>query len=392
MERTKHIVALIVAAGNGSRAGLVIPKQFSILAGQPMLHHSFAAFSKHPQIAKTFVVIGEGQEQFATDALAGMELPRLITGGALRRDSVRNGLETIDREGGADYVLIHDAARPFVSMRIIDDLISALSDHAGAVPVLPVIDSVAYGSEIMGATIERENLYRIQTPQAFHFNAILSAHRNWNEAHEASDDARMLMQQGGDVALVTGDERLNKFTFADDFSNAAGHDEDMHNANIARTGTGFDVHRLVAGAELWLCGIKIEHTHGLLGHSDADVALHALTDAVLGALALGDIGDHFPPSDPKWRGASSDQFLEYAISLASQKGCHLSNADVTIICEVPKIGPHRANMRAKLAHVMGVDIDRISVKATTTEMLGFTGRGEGIAAQAVVTFMQTRDV
>ena len=387
MERTKHIVALIVAAGNGSRAGLNIPKQFSMLAGKPMLRHSFAAFNKHPQIAKTFVVIGEGQEQFATDALAGMELPRLITGGALRRDSVRNGLETIDREGGADYVLIHDAARPFVSMRIIDDLISALSDHAGAVPVLPVIDSVAYGSEIMGATVERENLYRIQTPQAFHFNAILSAHRNWNDAHEASDDARMLMQQGIEVALVQGDERLNKFTFADDFSNPG-----VQVENMVRTGTGFDVHRLVAGAELWLCGIKIEHTHGLLGHSDADVALHALTDAVLGALALGDIGDHFPPSDPKWRGASSDQFLEYAISLASQKGCHLSNADVTIICEAPKIGPHRANMRARLAEVMGVDIDRISVKATTTEMLGFTGRGEGIAAQAVVTFMQTRDV
>ena len=387
MERTKHIVALIVAAGNGSRAGLVIPKQFSILAGQPMLHHSFAAFSKHPQIAKTFVVIGEGQEQFATDALAGMELPCLITGGAVRRDSVRNGLEAIDREGGADYILIHDAARPFVTKRIIDDLISALSDHAGAVPVLPVIDSVAYGSEIMGATVERENLYRIQTPQAFHFNAILSAHRNWNDAHEASDDARMLMQQGIEVALVQGDERLNKFTFADDFSNPG-----VQVENMVRTGTGFDVHRLVAGAELWLCGIKIEHTHGLLGHSDADVALHALTDAVLGALALGDIGDHFPPSDPKWRGASSDQFLEYAISLASQKGYQLSNADVTIICEAPKIGPHRANMRAKLAEVMGVDIDRISVKATTTEMLGFTGRGEGIAAHAVVTFMQTRDV
>ena len=387
MERTKHIVALIVAAGNGSRAGLSIPKQFSMLAGQPMLHHSFAAFSKHPQIAKTFVVIGEGQEQFATDALAGMELPCLITGGAVRRDSVRNGLEAIDREGGADYILIHDAARPFVTKRIIDDLISALSDHAGAVPVLPVIDSVAYGSEIMGATVERENLYRIQTPQAFHFNAILSAHRNWNDAHEASDDARMLMQQGIEVALVQGDERLNKFTFADDFSNPG-----VQVENMVRTGTGFDVHRLVAGAELWLCGIKIEHTHGLLGHSDADVALHALTDAVLGALALGDIGDHFPPSDPKWRGASSDQFLEYAISLASQKGYQLSNADVTIICEAPKIGPHRANMRAKLAEVMGVDIDRISVKATTTEMLGFTGRGEGIAAHAVVTFMQTRDV
>lgn len=383
MELAKQIVALIVAAGNGSRAGSGVPKQFRMVAGQPMVRHSYKAFTKHQQITKTFVVVGQGQEGFAHEALAGLDDLLLVSGGLSRRDSVRNGLEAICSQGGADYVLIHDAARPFVSAQIINDLIAALSNNVGAVPVLPVIDSVAYGSKIMGVTVERENLQRIQTPQAFHFDAILSAHRNWNETTEASDDARMLMQYGGDVALVAGDEMLAKFTFAEDFATAK-----QQAVAMVRTGTGFDVHRLVAGAELWLCGVKIEHTHGLSGHSDADVAIHALTDAVLGALALGDIGDHFPPSDAQWRGASSDQFLKYAIKLATDAGYVCSNADITIICESPKIGPHRAAMRARLVEIMGVDMDRISVKATTTEMLGFTGRGEGIATQAVVTFMQ----
>jgi 2-C-methyl-D-erythritol 4-phosphate cytidylyltransferase / 2-C-methyl-D-erythritol 2,4-cyclodiphosphate synthase len=385
MTETKRIVALIVAAGIGSRAGGDLPKQFRLVAGEPMLRHSYAAFNIHPSIAGIFVVIGGGQEEMTKEALAGMPLPALITGGASRRDSVRNGLEAINDQGGADYVLIHDAARPFVSRRIIDALIEALATTAGAVPVLPVIDSVAYGSDIMGSTVPRENLNRIQTPQAFHFADILSAHQGWNAAEEASDDARMLMRYGGEVALVEGEEALAKLTFAEDFSTLKRQESIM-----IRTGSGFDVHRLVAGEELWLCGIKIEHTHGLSGHSDADVALHALTDAVLGALALGDIGDHFPPSDPQWRGASSDRFLKYAIGLVKAKGYHLSNADITIICEAPKIGPHRMAMRERMAQIMGVDIDLISVKATTTEMLGFTGRSEGIAAQAVVSFIHRK--
>jgi 2-C-methyl-D-erythritol 4-phosphate cytidylyltransferase / 2-C-methyl-D-erythritol 2,4-cyclodiphosphate synthase len=382
MTETKRIVALIVAAGSGSRAGGDLPKQFRLVAGEPMLRHSYAVFNAHPLITETFVVIGEGQEEITKEVLAGMPPPALITGGASRRDSVRNGLEAINDLGGADYVLIHDAARPFVTIRVIDDLIAALANKAGAVPVLPVIDSVAYGSDIMGVTVPRENLNRVQTPQAFHFADILSAHQGWNTAEEASDDARMLMRYGGEVALVEGEEALAKFTFSEDFSTLKRQESIM-----IRTGSGFDVHRLVAGEELWLCGIKIEHTHGLSGHSDADVALHALTDAVLGALALGDIGDHFPPSDPRWRGASSDRFLEYAIGLASTKGYQLSNADITIICEAPKIGPHRIAMRERVALIMSVDIDLISVKATTTEMLGFTGRGEGIAAQAVVSLI-----
>jgi 2-C-methyl-D-erythritol 4-phosphate cytidylyltransferase / 2-C-methyl-D-erythritol 2,4-cyclodiphosphate synthase len=377
MSQTKHVVALIVAAGSGSRAGGDLPKQFRQVAGRPLLRHSYEVFDTHTEIAKVYVVIGEGQEDLAREALADASPPLFITGGASRRESVWNGLEAIEAQGGADLVLIHDAARPFVSVNLIDDLIAALANHPGAVPVLPVIDSVAYGSDIMGETVPREHLNRIQTPQAFRFADILNAHRKWNSQEEASDDARMLMRFGGDVALVAGDEALAKYTFAQDF---------VEQVPVSiRTGSGFDVHRLVLGEELWLCGIKIDHTQGLSGHSDADVALHALTDAVLGALAMGDIGDHFPPSDPQWRGASSDRFLEYAIRLARDKGYSVSNADVTIICEAPKIGPHRAAMRMRLAEIIGVDIERISVKATTTEMLGFTGRGEGIAAQVIVT-------
>jgi 2-C-methyl-D-erythritol 4-phosphate cytidylyltransferase / 2-C-methyl-D-erythritol 2,4-cyclodiphosphate synthase len=383
MVQAKHIVALIVAAGNGSRAGAELPKQFRLVAGQPMLRHSYVAFNVHPRIAKTLVVIGEGQEDIATSVLSNLPQPIFVTGGASRRDSVRNGLEAIAGQGGADFVLIHDAARPFVSARVIDDLIAALEYSVGAVPVLPVIDSVAYGAEVMGSTVPRENLNRIQTPQAFHFDNMLSAHQRWNTNEEASDDARMLIRYGGEVAFVRGEEALAKFTFAEDFGSQAGQKPMM-----TRTGSGFDVHRLVTGEELWLCGIKIEYTHGLSGHSDADVALHAITDAVLGAMALGDIGDHFPPSDPEWRGASSDQFLTHAINLVVEKGYRVGNADITIICEAPKIGPHRFAMRERLAEIMGVDIDQISVKATTTEMLGFTGRGEGIAAQAVVTLVQ----
>jgi 2-C-methyl-D-erythritol 4-phosphate cytidylyltransferase / 2-C-methyl-D-erythritol 2,4-cyclodiphosphate synthase len=382
MVQTKHIVALIVAAGNGSRAGADLPKQFRLVAGQPMLWHSYMAFDIHPLIANTFVVIGDGHDDMAKAALVDFPQPIVVTGGVSRRESVRNGLQAIAEQGGADYVLIHDAARPFVSGRVIDDLIAALTTHPGAVPVLPVIDSVAYGSDVMGATVPRENLNRIQTPQAFHFADILNAHQSWNVAEEASDDARMLMRYGGDVALIRGEEALAKFTFAEDFSTPMGQEPLM-----TRTGSGFDVHRLVLGEELWLCGVKIEHTHGLSGHSDADVALHAITDAVLGAMALGDIGDHFPPSDPQWRGASSNRFLAHAIKLAAEKGYRTSNVDVTIICEAPRIGPHRNAMRERVAQIMGVDIDRISVKATTTEMLGFTGRGEGIAAQAVVTLV-----
>jgi len=378
MSSTERTIALIVAAGSGSRAGGELPKQFRLVRGQPMLKHSYAALSGHPSIDAVYVAIGDGQLAIATGCLPDLPEPRIVNGGATRRQSVQNGLLAIAASGGAAQVLIHDAARPFLPSTVIDLLLSALDDAPGAVPALPVVDSLARGSDTLTDTVERDGLWRIQTPQAFHFDAILAAHQNWS-GDEPSDDARMLMAAGQKVKIVQGDERLAKFTFAGDFDG----NDDMPNI---RNGSGFDVHRLVVGEELWLCGIHIPHDKGLAGHSDADVAIHALTDAILGALALGDIGDHFPPSDAQWRGASSDRFLEHAIKLAADIGYHLANVDVTIICEAPKIGPYKVAMRARLAEIMQVDIARVSVKATTTEMLGFTGRGEGIAAQATATF------
>jgi 2-C-methyl-D-erythritol 4-phosphate cytidylyltransferase/2-C-methyl-D-erythritol 2,4-cyclodiphosphate synthase len=378
MASRPRISALIVAAGSGSRVGGDVPKQFRLVRGQPMVRHSYAALAAHPDIANVLVVIGEGQEPQAQAALAGLPPAILVKGGSTRRESVLNGLEAIAAGNGADMVLIHDAARPFLPVRVIDDLINALLQAPGAVPALPIVDSLARGAGVLSETVERENLWRIQTPQAFHFDAILQVHRGWT-GDEPSDDARMLLANGQEVRIIPGDEALAKFTFARDFAG-----QDM--TPSIRSGSGFDVHRLVPNEELWLCGIKIAHDKGLSGHSDADVAMHALTDAILGAMALGDIGDHFPPSDAQWRGASSDRFLTHAIKLARDQGYELGNADVTIICEAPKIGPHKENMRARLAEIMAVDVARISVKATTTEMLGFTGRGEGIAAQAVTIF------
>lgn len=378
MASRPRIMAVIVAAGSGSRAGGGLPKQFRSVRGAPMIRHSYAALANHPDIADVFVVIGAGQNQELTTALADLPAPFWIIGGATRRESVYNGLKAIDAHGGTDFVLIHDAARPFLSPHIIDGLIDAMLSAPGAVPALPIVDSLARGDGALTHTIERENLWRIQTPQAFHFDAIYQAHENW-AGEEPTDDARMLMAAGREVRIIPGDEALTKYTFSSDFAGP-----DM--TSTFRTGTGFDVHRLVPGEELWLCGVKIAHDKGLSGHSDADVAMHALTDAALGALALGDIGDHFPPSDMRWRGASSDQFLGHAMKLARDRGYELGNADITIICEAPKIGPHRDKMRARLAEIMAVDVAQISVKATTTELLGFTGRGEGIAAQAVATF------
>ncbi len=386
-------IAIIVAAGSGSRAGGDIPKQFRTIMGKPLLRHSYEAFLAHADICHIIIVIGDGQKTETHAALADLPLPTIVPGGPTRRESVLCGLmaaENITKNGTSYNILIHDAARPFVSQKIISDLLHALDKFEAAVPAMPVVDSLARGMQCLTETIDRNDLWRIQTPQAFHSNAILAAHRNWDITQEATDDARMVMAAGTEVAIIDGDEALSKFTFAKDF-------KDDNNAKSAqntqmtkfRTGTGFDVHRLVAGEELWLCGVKIDHSHGLSGHSDADVALHAITDAMLGALALGDIGDHFPPSDIKWRGAASDQFAKHAIKLAMEKGYSLGNVDVTIICEAPKIGPHRMAMRERLAEILSTDVDNISVKATTTEQLGFTGRAEGIAAQAIVSFYQS---
>lgn len=378
------IAAIIVAAGSGSRAGDGVPKQFRLLRGKPMLRHSVEAFVVHPAIDNVVVVTGDAQ--LAREVLDGLGPVEFASGGATRRDSVNNGLQYLDR--AVSYVLIHDAARPFLSHRVIDDLIAALDTRQGAVPALPVTDSLARSGDgaLLSASEDRAGLWRIQTPQAFRLEAILAAHRQWDPATEATDDARMAMAAGFDVALVTGDERLAKYTFASDFDEEHGQSAAMPEY---RTGMGYDVHRLADGEELWLCGIKIEHDKGLSGHSDADVALHALTDAILGAAALGDIGDHFPPSDPIWRGVSSDRFLAHAAKIAGEKGFAVAHVDVTIICEAPKIGPHKAAMRARVGEILGLAVDNVSIKATTTEKLGYTGRGEGIAAQAVATLVRT---
>lgn len=381
-----HNVALIVAAGRGTRVDGDIAKQFLPLRGKAMLRHSFESFASHNAIDGIYIAIADGQQPLASEALAGLPSPTYVTGGASRRESVLAGLQAIAQDGGAQNILIHDAARPFLSHDIIDSLLNALRDNAAAVPALPVVDSLARGDTHMGDTVARDELRRIQTPQAFRFDAIYAAHMAWDSSKEATDDARIAQRAGHEVAIIPGEEALAKFTFAEDFSAENANDGEAGVTSV-RSGTGYDVHRLAAGEELWLCGVKLDHDRGLAGHSDADVAIHALVDAILGALALGDIGDHFPPSNPKWKGASSDRFLAHAMKLAREAGYRLSNADITIICEAPKIGPHRQKMRERLAEIMDVQPEVISVKATTSERLGFTGREEGIAAQAIATLI-----
>jgi len=368
--------ALIVAAGQGLRAGGSVPKQFAPLAGKPMLAHSYAALTSHPAIDAVLVVIGAGQETALTAALG--EVPFVI-GGTSRRESVANGLAAL---GDAERVLIHDAARPFLSARVIDTLCAALDEYEGALPALPVADTLARGPELLGETVPREGLVRVQTPQAFRYATILEAHRAWPVEREATDDAQMVRALGHDVAIVPGDPMLEKITHPADFAAA----EARHAATLhVRTAQGFDVHRFAEGEELWLGGVRVPHVRGLSGHSDADVALHAITDALLGTIGAGDIGMHFPPSDPQWRGAASARFLEHAADLVRAQGGVIDFIDLTIVCEAPKIGPHREAIRASIAALLRLPPGRISVKATTTERLGFTGRGEGMAAQAIAT-------
>jgi 2-C-methyl-D-erythritol 4-phosphate cytidylyltransferase/2-C-methyl-D-erythritol 2,4-cyclodiphosphate synthase len=325
------------------------------------------------------VAIPENAEEIAARALSGIDSVRFVTGGNTRQQSVANALEAL-AEAEAEKVLIHDAARPILPQAVITRLLEGLATAEGVIPVLPVVDSLVLNRNgTMAGKADRESLRRVQTPQAFHFAAILAAHRGWEGPADAGDDAQVLSAAGGTIALVRGDEKLRKLTFAEDF---------MVDAPPIRMGSGYDVHRLADGEELWLGGIRIEHHQGLAGHSDADVALHAIVDALLGAIARGDIGQHFPPSDPRWKGASSAQFVEHAVTLVVEAGYAIGNVDLTIICEAPKIGPHRDAMRDRIAGLLGVDTERVSVKATTTEKLGFTGRGEGIAAQAIATVIR----
>ncbi len=367
--------AIVVAGGAGLRAGQPVPKQFALWRGRPVVRHSVETLAR-AGCAPIVVCIPLGAEEIAASALDGLPV-QFVTGGATRQQSVRAGLEEL-APAAPGLVLIHDAARPVIPPAVLDRLVLALSDHSGAIPVLPVVDSLCRAADgRMGEPADRSALRRVQTPQAFRFAEILAAHRAWNgAADDAGDDAQVARAAGLAIALVDGDEALHKLTFAADFAAAA---------PAFRIGTGYDVHRLAAGEELWLCGVKMDHSHGLAGHSDADVAIHALVDALLGAIGAGDIGQHFPPSDPQWKGASSDRFLAHAADLVTRSGHAVGNVDVTIVCEAPKIGPHREAMRARLAGILGVDIGAVSVKATTTEGLGATGRREGIAAQAVAT-------
>lgn len=371
------IAVLIVAAGKGLRAGTELPKQYERLAGKPMLRRTVEAFSDYP----VQVVIGPGQEDLAAEALAGLDIARPVIGGATRQQSVRLGLESLARQA-PDFVLIHDAARPLIGTDVIGAVVSAL--RAGAESVLPMVaaSDTLRRREVDGRWIlvPRDNLYRAQTPQGFVFDKILKAHQDHAE-EEVTDDVALAELAGLEVTMVEGEEKNIKVTRKQDFDLA----ERLLAHHDVRSASGFDVHKFTQGDHIWLCGIKIAHSHALEGHSDADVGLHALTDALLGCIGEGDIGQHFPPTDDRWKGAPSWKFLDHAVGLVAAKGGTINNVDVTIICERPKVGPHRDAMKAKIAEILKIHPSRVSVKATTTEGLGFTGRREGIAAQAIAT-------
>ena len=377
MSAPPTVTALIVAAGSGSRMGGELPKQYRLLGGKSVLAHAVDALSAHPRIDAVRVVIGAGQDEQARTALAQRNVGALITGGAERADSVRAGLTAI----GDGIVLVHDAARPFCPPAVIDRLLDALDKHDGAVPALPIADTLAKARGPIDAMVDRTGLVRIQTPQAFHVEDLLYAYDE-AKSRAPTDESTVMVEAGLKVATVEGDPMLDKLTIAQDFERA---EAGLAARLISRTGQGYDVHAFSGNGPIMLGGVEVPHDRGLAGHSDADVALHSITDALLGAAALGDIGDHFPPSDPQWKGAASDQFLAHAATLIRDLGGVIDHVDCTIICEAPKVGPHREAMRARIAEILGLAVDRVSVKATTTERLGFTGRGEGMAAQATAT-------
>lgn len=379
-------IALIVAAGSGSRMGHDLPKQYLTLGGKPVLRHCLETFAAHPRIAAVRVVINPEFRDLYDRASAGLDLLPPVAGGRTRQESVRLGLESL-AELQPDLVLIHDAARPFIDAATIERTIETLGTHPGALVAVPVVDTLKReraGADFgfSGETIDRRGLWRAQTPQGFHFAPLLAAHRAAAHGPEMTDDAAVAETAGMDVALVAGHEDNFKITNPADLARA---ERLMGQEMEYRTGNGFDVHRLIPGDGVIMCGVTIPFHQKLEGHSDADVGMHALTDAILGAIGAGDIGQHFPPSDPQWRGAPSWKFLAHAQKLVAEKGGRIAHCDITLICEQPKVGPHRTAMAAKLAEILGLSVDRISVKATTTEKLGFTGRGEGIAAQATAT-------
>ncbi len=384
--------AVIVAAGAGRRVGGDLPKQWRLLAGRPVLRWSAQALLDAG--ARELVVVVSAADLPRLDAaMAGLPRWRAVTGGAERIDSVRAGLLAL-ADAPPEAVLVHDAARPFVTAAHVRSLLAALADAEGALPALPVADTLKRAGDDgrVVATVDRADLHRAQTPQAFRYGALRDAYAVW-PGGAATDDAAVVEAAGGRVRLVPGDPRLLKLTTAEDFPMAEALAAQAPAPavppggarRITRTGLGLDAHVFGPGDEVILCGVAIPHTHALVGHSDADAGLHALTDALLGAVGMGDIGDHFPPTDPRWKGAASDQFLLHALKLVRERGGEVINADVTLVCEHPKVKPHREAMRARVAELLELPLDRVNVKATTMERMGFTGREEGLAAQAVVS-------
>ncbi len=381
-----QFAAVIVAAGAGRRAGGDLPKQWRLLAGRPVVLWSVDALAAAG--AAEVIVVTSGEDMaYAKRLMGGRPQVNVVAGGAERKDSVCAGLAAVS--DGVEAVLIHDAARPFVTSAHVQHLLAALVGAEGALPALAVSDTLKRaGPDLMvEGTAERERLWRAQTPQAFRRTALDAAYAAWPDGEVPTDDAAVVERAAGRVRLIPGDPLLMKLTYPEDFPMA----EALASAGVAgparitRVGQGVDAHRFGEGDGCWLCGVLVPHDHGLIGHSDADAGLHALTDAILGAIGEGDIGDHFPPTDPQWKGAASDKFLLHAMDLVRARGGRVLNADVTLICERPKVKPHRAAMRQRLAELLDLPLDRISVKATTMEEMGFTGRREGLAAQAVCT-------
>ena len=372
-----NMAAILVAGGAGLRAGGDTPKQWRALAGRPLLR--WAAEGLLASRLRLVVVVPAGEQARAAEMLEGLPVAGVVAGGATRTRSVAAGLEALAADP-PEIVLIHDVARPFVAARHVQALVAALGEADGALPALPVSETLkrSDGGRVV-ATVSREGLFNAQTPQAFRYDPLLRAYAS---GAEATDDAALVEQAGGRVVLVPGDPLLFKLTHPEDFVMA---EALAGAARVTLVGQGLDAHRFGPGDRLWLCGVEIPHDRALVGHSDADAGLHAITDALLGAIAAGDIGDHFPPSDPQWKGAASDRFLRHALELVRAQGGRVLNVDLTLVCERPKVKPHREAMRARLAELLGLQPARVSVKATTMEQMGFTGREEGLVAQAVAS-------
>ena len=390
------IAILIVAAGRGSRAGAGLPKQYRQLGDRCLLAHTLSSLCAAMPNASLCVVIHPDDKHHYLQCISEIsaeERSRLqapVFGGVSRQESVRNGLEALARDQAPDFVLIHDAARPFVDQALVNSALVGARQFGAAIPGLAVTDTIKQVTrdDMIVATPDRADLRAVQTPQAFSFSLILSAHRlAAKDARDYTDDSMVLEATGHEIFVFPGDTSNFKITTSEDFARAMALLNENSSADLLdiRVGQGYDVHAFSPGDHIWLGGVSIPHTHTLAGHSDADVLMHALTDALLGAICEGDIGKHFPPSDQKWKGASSKIFLSHACKLIKDKGGAIANIDVTVICEAPKIGPHRDEIRSNLAQIMSLDIARISIKATTTERLGFTGRQEGIASLALET-------